>query len=52
MRKKEKTFSANLETAVIIKFITWYEELTPVERYHFEGCLGRIVKAVKLEREE
>lgn len=49
MKKKDKTFSKNLETAVIIKFITWYEELTPAERYHFEGCLGRIVQAVKLD---
>jgi len=49
MNKKDQTFMKNLETAVIIKFITWYEELTPVERHTFEGCLGRIVQAVKLD---
>jgi len=42
-------YDKEAETAVIIKFITWYEALTLNERYHFEGCLGRIVKAVKLD---
>jgi len=37
------------ETAVIIKFIRWYEALDPLERTIFEGCLGRIVQAVKLD---
>jgi len=37
------------ETAVIIKFIRWYEKLTTSERHIFEGCLGRIVQAVKLD---
>jgi len=47
MKKKDKTCAVNLETAVIIKFINWYEELTPIERTVFEGCLGRIVTAVR-----
>jgi len=42
-------YNKDTETEVIIKFITWYEALTLNERYHFEGCLGRIVKAVKLD---
>jgi len=36
-----------LEQIVIIKFLTWYEELDPLERTIWEGCLGKIIKGLK-----
>jgi len=35
------------EKEVITKFLIWYEELKPQERLIFEGCLGRLIKALK-----
>jgi hypothetical protein len=36
-----------LEQIVIIKFLTWYEELDPLERTIWERCLGKIIKGLK-----
>lgn len=32
---------------VIVKFLQWYEDLTPEERYIFEGEMGRLIKNLK-----
>jgi len=35
------------EQKVIIKFLKWYESLTPEERMIFEYQLGAIIKGLK-----
>ena len=35
------------EQQVIVKFLIWYEELTPQERTIWERCLGKIIRELK-----